>query len=710
MRDPVLYPFYSDLSSLPGVGPKVRPVLARLIGGETFLDLLFHLPTSWIDRRNRASIEALQPGEIATVTAAVDQLSLSRGKWPTRVRLRDETGFLTLIYFHANNQWLERTFKVGEQVMVSGTVEDYQGDRQITHPDHVINPGKDDDLPEVEPVYPMTANLTAKALRKFMAAALDAIPDLDEWTDPHLIKRNNWPGFKQALLRLHQPKVYDPDGFEIARQRLAYDEALAREMAMGQARLARERRFSRAIPRAIGAERNIIEALPFKPTRAQLDAYSDVAIDMGRPVPMRRMIQGDVGSGKTLVAALAAAQVAADGGITVLMSPTEVLARQQADAIGKFLAPIGVRVAALTGRDKGAGREAILNDVRAGKIQVLSGTQALYQSDVDLPELSLVVIDEQHRFGVADRFKLTAKGASPHLLVMSATPIPRTMALAVHGDLDISVIREKPANRQEVTTAAVPDTRIDEVMAAIARAVDRGERAFWICPAVDSEDAGDASAIQRRDVLAGLIRAPVELVHGRMPAQDRDSALEKLRSGEAPVLVATTVIEVGVDVPEATIIVIEHAEKFGLAQLHQLRGRVGRGEKASSCLLLYQAPLTEAGKERLDTLRKTTDGFEIAEADFRLRGPGDLLGLRQSGLPNFRVLNLTEDANLIETARTDAKSILMADPRLEGARGTAVRRARDLFAPRIAEMVSESRVVVGIAGTFAEGPYRAACP
>lgn len=690
MRDPVLYPFYSDLSSLPGVGPKVRPVLARLIGGETFLDLLFHLPTSWIDRRNRASIEALQPGEVATVTATVDQLTPSRGKWPTRVRLRDETGFLTLIYFHANNQWLERTFKVGEQVMVSGTVEDYQGGRQITHPDHVINPDKDDDLPEVEPVYPMTANLTAKALRKFMAAALDAIPDLDEWIDPHLMKRNNWPGFKQALLRLHQPKVYDPDGFEIGRQRLAYDEALAREMAMGQARLARERRFSRAIPRAVGAERNIIEALPFKPTRAQMDAYSDVAIDMGRPVPMRRMIQGDVGSGKTLVAALAAAQVAADGGITALMSPTEVLARQQADAISKFLAPIGVRVAALTGRDKGAAREAILNDVRAGKIQILSGTQALYQSDVDLPELSLVVIDEQHRFGVADRFKLTAKGASPHLLVMSATPIPRTMALAVHGDLDISVIREKPANRQEVTTAAVPDTRIDEVMAAVARAVDRGERAFWICPAVDSEDAGDASAVARRDVLAELVHAPVELVHGRMPALERDAALEKLRSGEAPVLVATTVIEVGVDVPEATIIVIEHAEKFGLAQLHQLRGRVGRGEKASSCLLLYQAPLTEAGKERLDTLRRTTDGFEIAEADFRLRGPGDLLGLRQSGLPTFRVLNITEDANLIGTARTDAKSILMADPRLEGARGAAVRRARDLFAPRIAEMVSES--------------------
>lgn len=689
MRDPVLFPFYNDLSSLPGVGPKLRPHLARLIGGETWLDLLFHLPTSWIDRRNRATIDEVQIGEIATVTGTVDKVDHARAKLPARVRLRDDTGFLTLTYFHANRQWLEKTFEIGKTIIASGKIGDYQGGRQIVHPDHIADPEKDDDLPEVEPVYPMTANLTPKQIRKFMAAALDGMPDLDEWIDPHLMKRNNWPSFKQALLRLHQPKVYDLPAFDIARARLAYDEALAREMAMGQARLARERRHARPIPRAVGQEKQIVDALPFKPTRAQMNAYQDVVTDMGRPVPMRRMIQGDVGSGKTLVAALAAAQVAADGGVSALMSPTEVLARQQAEAIGRFLAPVGIRVAALTGRDKGAAREAILNDVRTGKIQVLSGTQALYQSDVDLPELSLVVIDEQHRFGVADRLKLTSKGISPHTLVMSATPIPRTMALAVHGDLDISVINEKPANRQEVVTAAVPDTRIDEVIAAVGRAVDRGERAFWICPAVDSEDAGDASAIARRDVLANQIHAPVELVHGRMPAADRDAALEKLRSGEARILVATTVIEVGVDVPEATIIVIEHAEKFGLAQLHQLRGRVGRGDKASSCLLLYQAPLTEGGKDRLDILRKTTDGFEIAEADFRLRGEGDVLGLRQSGVADFRVLNPAEDSNLIETARTDAKSILMADPTLQGPRGVAVRRARDLFAPRIAEMVAE---------------------
>jgi ATP-dependent DNA helicase RecG len=459
---------------------------------------------------------------------------------------------------------------------------------------------------------------------------------------------------------------------------------------MGQARLARERRSALPVPKALNIERTIIEALPFKPTRAQMEAYADVTRDMNNSIPMRRMIQGDVGSGKTLVAALAAAQVASAGRLTALMSPTEVLARQQAEALSRFLKPAGMRCAPLTGRDKGAARDQLLDDVRRGKIQALSGTQALYQSDVDLPDLGLVIIDEQHRFGVADRLKLTAKGQSPHMLVMSATPIPRTMALAVHGDLDISVIGEKPAGRQEIATAAIPDERTDEVMDRVAAAVKRGERAFWICPAVDSEDAGDASATQRRDILANVVRgAKVDLVHGRMSAADRDAALDSFREGKSRVLVATTVIEVGVDVPEATIIVVERADKFGLAQLHQLRGRVGRGDKPSSCILLYRAPLTDAGKERLDILRKTTDGFQIAEADFKLRGPGDLLGLRQSGMPEFRVFDLLLHADLLEIARSDAKSILAGDPKLATNRGLAARRARDLFAPKIASLVME---------------------
>ncbi len=685
MRDPVLYPFFADIESLPGVGPKVKPVLARLIGGETVLDLIYHLPTSWVDRRNRGAIADTAFDQVATVTGVVDAYEPARGKFPARIRLRDETGFLTLVYFRASPMWLSRTFQVGASIMASGLITQYRsGERQILHPDYILTPDKDEPPPPVEPVYPMTAGLAAKNLRKFIAAAIETLPVLEEWIDPHLLKKEGWPSFRDALETLHRPQDLQLDAFRLARNRLAYDEAFARELAMGQARLARQRRSAPVVPKAIGVERQIIEALAFTPTKSQLKAFRDISEDMTFPHPMRRLIQGDVGSGKTLVAALAASQVAASGRLTAIMSPTEVLARQQAEAFNRFLAPAGHRAVALTGRDKGSGREQILADIRNGRIQVVSGTQALYQSDVDLPDLGLIVIDEQHRFGVADRLRLSSKGEAPHTLVMSATPIPRTLAMSVHGDLEISIIDEKPAGRQEVVTAVAPDTRIDEIMDAVARAVARGERAYWICPTVESTDeADDSSAIARRQTLAGIVKGEVELVHGRLNAVDRDAALERFRTGAARTLVATTVVEVGVDVPDATIIVIERCERFGLAQLHQLRGRVGRSDKPSSCLLMYRPPLTEAGRERLDILRKTSDGFKIAEADFALRGPGDLLGLRQSGLPDFRVLNLLEDTALIETSRMDAKSLLTGDPKLASPRGQWAERARELLSPRI---------------------------
>ncbi|MBI1338659.1 ATP-dependent DNA helicase RecG [bacterium] len=691
MRDPALFPLYADIGALPGVGLKIKPSLERLIGGDKVLDLLFHLPVNWIDRRARSTLADAPFDEIATVSGIVDAVNLGRPPAPARIRIRDETGFMTLVYFRANAQWMQRTFKMGKPVMVSGRVEEYQGGRQMLHPDHVIDPEREGPPPEVEPVYPMTAGITPKGLRKYLAAALDTLSDLPEWVDPHLLTKKEWPGFLAALNLLHRPEAYDPDAFARARDRLAYDEALAREVAMEQARQARDRRAAPILPKALMIERTILEALPFRPTKGQMAAFAEISSELNRPIPMRRMIQGDVGSGKTLVAALAAAQAAAGGVVTAVMSPTEVLARQQVEAMNRFLAPAGYRCASLTGRDRASVREATLKDVRKGRVQVLSGTQALYQSDVELPDLGLVIIDEQHRFGVADRLKLSSKGGSPHMLVMSATPIPRTLALAFHGDLDISIIADKPANRQEVTTRAAPDTRVEEVMEAVANAVRRGERAFWICPTVDAEESGDASATLRRERLAEVAPTTVELVHGRMSPADRDGALERFRAGGSKVLVATTVIEVGVDVPEATIIVIERADKFGLAQLHQLRGRVGRGSKPSSCLLLYRAPLTDAGKERLDILRRTTDGFAIAEADFNLRGAGDLLGLRQSGAPDFRVLDPVKDIDLIEVARSDAKSILMGDPRLASDRGRAARMVRDLYAPRITSMIADAR-------------------
>lgn len=679
----------ADLSSVSGVGPKMRELLTKLTGGATILDLLFHLPNSWIDRTHHVKIGDASPEEVSTITAAVDRVTPSYGRAPAKVRLRDETGFLTLVYFRANKGWLERTFKPGAEIIVSGIVQEKSGERQMSHPDHVGAAEGPNAPPEVEPIYPLTAGVTGRQLRKFICAALDGLDDPTEWVDQHELDRRGWPSFRAALEQLHRPQTYDREALKAARERLAYDEALAREIALGQARLARERQAAPVAPPAPMIERTLVEALGFSLTRAQRAAFADISSDISDAVPMRRLLQGDVGSGKTIVAALATAQMAAAGKLTAFMSPTEVLAQQQAKAFNAFLAPVGFRCVALTSSDKGAQRKELLRQLRAGEVAAVSGTQSLYQSDVEMPNLGLIVIDEQHRFGVADRMKLASKGKSPHLLVMSATPIPRTMALAFHGDMDISTIREKPKGRKAVKTAALPDDRTDEVIDAIRRALSRGERAFWICPAVDSVDAGDTAAAARRDILQNAVGVDVELVHGKLSSDDREAALERFRIGKSRLLVATTVVEVGVDVPDATIIVIERADKFGLAQLHQLRGRVGRGDKESSCLLLYKHPLTEAGKERLDILRRTNDGFAIAEADFKFRGAGDLLGSRQSGAPEFRVLEPESQSGLIEIARSDAKALLMGDPKLTSARGVAAKVIRDLLAPRLAALLKE---------------------
>ena len=687
MRPEILNPYFADVSTLPGIGAKTKPLVEKLVGGDKVLDILFHLPTNWIDRRPRASIEEMPIDEISTVKARVNSVKAGHGSAPTRVRLTDDTGFLTLVYFRANPRWLQSTFPMNKEIVVSGRVEDFKAERQIVHPDHICDPAKGELPPEVECVYPLTAGVTPRILQKAIAGALDSIEELPPWGDKHLTEMNGWPSFKGALDALHRPEKLDRDAFTRARRRLAYDEVLAREIAVEQARLARNKFLALPIPDNRIVIQDLLSALPFKPTGAQMRAFNDIRSDMSRKVPMRRMVQGDVGAGKTLVAALAIALAAAQGRTAVFMSPTEVLARQQAEGLEKFLAPVGFHCAALTGRDKAARRREIFEGIANGTIHCLSGTQALYQDGVELGDLGLVIIDEQHRFGVADRLKLAAKGHAPHTLMMSATPIPRSLALALNGDLDTSILDEKPAGRKPVTTRVASEDRIEEVMDAVARAADRGERAFWICPSVDSDEPDAASTTVRREILSQRVKQPVALVHGRLKADDKDAALDSFRTGESSVLVATTVVEVGVDVPEATIIVIERAENFGLAQLHQLRGRVGRGDQAASCLLLYKPPLSESGKKRLDVLRQTEDGFKIAEADFKQRGPGDLLGLRQSGLPDFKVVDLTLDADLFALARSDIKHFLNGVDTFEGDRGEAAKLVRDIFAPRVSATI-----------------------
>lgn len=683
MRDSRLFPLFQPLDALAGIGPKLKPALEHLVQGEHVWDLLLHLPASWLDRRPRSSFAATTIGEIATVQGQVSAVIAPHSSTaPHRIRLVDETGFLTLVFFRANGQWLKGQFPLNAHRIVSGRIEEFKGERQMTHPDYIIDPAKDERPPRIEPIYPLTAGLTNKRVHAAQLAALELLPDdLPEWSPEALIQREGWPSFKDALKGVHNPADYNLEVIETARRRLAYDEALAREIVFAQARVVHSTRRSNALPSAPERQSELLKSLPYAPTGAQKRAFADITQDISNPHPMRRMLQGDVGSGKTLVGAMAAVQASAAGAQTAFMAPTEVLATQQYQTLSQLLEPLGYTVALMIGALSVTARESILLGLADGTIQVCVGTQALFQDAVVFRNLGLVIVDEQHRFGVMDRARLADKAISPHMLVMSATPIPRTLSMAVAGDLDVSILDEKPAGRQPVKTRALPDSRIGEVIAAIGRAVARGERAFWVCPKVDVDD-DDSTAVSRHAALAETLPAHVGLVHGRMKASEKEANVEAFRTGRTSVLVATTVIEVGVDVPEATIIVIERAEGFGLAQLHQLRGRVGRGDKPAYCLLLYRPPLTEMAQKRLETLRDTEDGFEIAEADYKLRGPGDILGTRQSGLATFRILDLSSDADLIEIARKDARLSVESNAAGASVRAESIQLLKSLLAPQ----------------------------
>jgi ATP-dependent DNA helicase RecG len=678
---------FAPIESLPYLKPALAKLVRRAAGGDVLLDLALHLPAGVIDRSRRPSIAAAPLGELVTIRAVVEaHLPPRKTSLPYRIRLRDESGVLTLVYFRAKAAMLQSLYPVGAERVVSGRLEEERGELQMAHPDAVANVERGQDVEDFEPVYPLSTGLSPRTMLRVVRQALARLPELPEWADPALVAREAWPPFTPALKHVHAPRQEaDLDPQSATRLRLAYDELFARQLALKLTRDAR-----RALPGVAmsgdGALVARVQAgLPYRPTSAQRRAFADIAADMARPEPMSRLLQGDVGSGKTLVAALAIARAAEAGKQAALMAPTEVLARQHAETIGRFLDPAGLRVAALTGRDKGRARASLLEQIRSGEISALAGTHALFQSDVAFRDLGLVIIDEQHRFGVSDRARLVEKGRAPDLLAMSATPIPRTLALAAFGDLDICVLDEMPPGRKPVATRALPNTRLDEVVDAVARAVAKGERIYWVCPMVaHDEDAAMASAdlaaaSDRAEDLRAHFPGQVGLVHGRLSPRDKDAALNLFRTGEAAILVATTVIEVGVDVPEATVIVIEHAERFGLAQLHQLRGRVGRGQKPGVCLLVYAPPLSETGRIRLDALRRTNDGFDIAEMDFKLRGAGDVLGVKQSGLPQFRLADAALHARLIPAADRDARLLVERDPRLESPRGLAARLALRVF-------------------------------
>lgn len=674
-RPAVLFPLFADLVTLGGVGPKTAKAMAGL-GVERPKDLLFLLPHGGVDRRRLDSVrDATLPATVTVeVTVGAHHPPTGRGR-SYRVSVRDAAQDFQIVFFHARGDYLKSLLPVGQRRIISGRAEMFDGVVQLVHPDHVLPPEEADDLPRFEPVYPLTAGLGQKQVAKAVAAALDRLPDLPEWMDLPLRQREGWPDWTDALRKAHHPDgAADLAPTAPARQRLAYDEMFAHQLTLALARL-RVRRGKGRSSRGTGAlQQKVLKSLPYEPTTAQVRASAEIAADMASDQRMNRLLQGDVGAGKTLVAFLALLVAVEAGGQGVMMAPTEILARQHLEGLQPLAHAAGVRLELLTGRDKGADRAAKLRALAAGEIGILVGTHAVFQKDVVFHDLRLAVVDEQHRFGVAQRMELAGKGIAADVLVMTATPIPRSLALASYGDMDVSVLDEKPAGRKPVKTALVTTQRMDEVVAHLRAAIAEGRQAYWVCPLVeDSEVVDYASAEARFQHLRAALGDCVGLVHGQMPPAEKDAAMARFVAGETAVLVATTVIEVGVNVPNASIMVIERAEIFGLAQLHQLRGRVGRGTAQSTCLLMYQAPLSEGGRRRLSILRDTEDGFRIAEEDLAIRGAGDLIGTAQSGLPRFRIADLERQAALMAVAQSDARRLLADDPGLESDRGRAAR-------------------------------------
>jgi ATP-dependent DNA helicase RecG len=681
MRPSSLTPVFKDATTLPGIGPKLGKLLADFTG-DKIIDLLHHLPSNLIDRQYRPPLDEAEDGQIATFEVEVVKHEVPpRRNLPYRILCRNDSGFLSLVFFRARGDWLTKAMPEGATRIVSGRVERFRDNLQIVHPDHMLPKPAFEALPIIEPVYPLTAGLSAKILMKAIQAALPDLPELAEWQEENWLHKQKWPSWNDALKQAHRPETDDAlDPHHPARARLAYDELLAHQLVLALVRRQRRQMAGRAYPEVGTLAEKLLALLPFALTGSQHQAVADIRADMAQPTRMLRLLQGDVGSGKTVVAVMAMLQAVESGAQATLMAPTEILARQHAETVGPWLDALGVRWQLMTARNKGKLRTQSLEALAKGEVQIAIGTHALFQDDVSFADLGLAVVDEQHRFGVQQRMALSSKGDGVDVLVMTATPIPRTLTLTAYGDMDVSRMPDKPPGRLPIDTRIISMDRYADVAQGLANAMREGARIYWVCPLVRESELVDlAAAEDRAKELRQLYGDKVGLVHGQMKPAEKDAVMAQFAAGEISILVATTAIEVGVNVPEATVMIIEHAERFGLAQLHQLRGRVGRGLDKSSCVLLYRGPLGETSKARLSILRETEDGFRIAEEDLRLRGAGEVLGTRQSGLPLFRLANLEAHADLLPAVHDDVKLLLERDPQLDSPRGKALRCLLYLF-------------------------------
>lgn len=688
-RPEALQPLFRSLHSIKGVGDKLAALLTRFFGAPEgqeaiVLDILMHMPSGTVDRRRQVGIAEAYLNQIVTLKLHIDRHQpppRGREHIPHRVFAHDETGDISLVFFRAQGGWVEKALPVGEERYVSGSIGFFNGEKQITHPDYIVEPEKFADLPLVEPVYPLTNGLNSKALGKLVRQAVDSVPPLPEWIDADTMGQRKWPTFAEAMQKVHLPE--NPDEAQLwspSRQRLAYDEYLAGQITLQLLRssMISESGIARTFTGNVTVKVNSV--LPFTLTEGQQRALEEIRSDLAAPERMSRLLQGDVGSGKTVVALMAMAAIAESGAQSALMAPTELLASQHFKTIKPICDAAGLGCALLTGKMPAAERRAILTGLADGSTTIAVGTHALFQSGIEFKDLGLTVVDEQHRFGVHQRLALSEKGRHTDLLVMTATPIPRTLVLTHFGDMAVSVLKEKPKGRQPIDTAVLSIGDYDRVISRLLSRLPEGAQAYWVCPLVEeSEHLQVVSAEDRFAELQKVFGANVALVHGRMSGAAKQEVMARFKANEIKLLVATTVIEVGVDVPNATIMIIEHAERFGLAQLHQLRGRVGRGSQRSACLLLYKDPLSQTASARLETIKSTEDGFEIAERDLELRGQGDILGTRQSGMPGYRLAVPDVHRHLLEFAHDDAKALLQRNPALTGEEGEAARTLLYLF-------------------------------
>ena len=681
MRPQVLFPLFTDVASLKGVGANYEKLIKKLCGDKV-VDLLWHLPYSMIDRTYQPKIAFAQDGKIASIKVKViEHIEPQSKKQPYKVIVEDSSGEMALIFFKVYKDSIKKNLPVGEMRLISGKVESFNGLKQMTHPDYIV---KLEDAAKVigfEPVYPLTAGVSNKMLHKLIYQALQRVQDYPEWLEPNFKAQKGLMNFREALIAAHFPKkIQDTEALSPSHIRLAYDELLANQLALALVRQKVKKQAGRVLKGDGNLRKKVLSLLAFELTDAQKRVLTEIYADMEAPFRMLRLLQGDVGSGKTIVALLSMLNAVECGAQAAIMAPTEILAKQHLETMQELCSKIGIRCELLTGRVKGKARQKILDDLKEGKINILIGTHALFVDNVEFQDLAFVVVDEQHRFGVQQRLSLSNKGKQTDILVMTATPIPRTLVLTAYGDMEYSKIDEVPKGRKPVETSVLPLSKLNGVVEALARKLEQGCRAYWVCPLVEESEKIDLAAAEERfESLKKIFGDKVGLVHGKMKEAEKDAVMERFKKGEISLLVATTVIEVGVNVPEATIMIIEHAERFGLAQLHQLRGRIKRGFQASNCILMYGYPLSETSHARLNIMKETEDGFLIAEKDLELRGGGEILGNRQSGFSEFKIADLSVHKDLLYTANKDAKMIVAQDAALASPRGQALKILLYLF-------------------------------